>query len=155
MPPGTTPITAPTEIQNVTPAKLRDIFGPDAVLYSKVTQYGSVYQVVDSNTVVTASAKLVDLKCGEVLWRGVSSASGKELGANVNVGFGVVGVLVQAAVKQAAHSLTDESHGVAGLASQRLLSAKHPGGLLYGSRSPGTGPTEARRRLLSRHATGC
>ncbi|AOK24725.1 hypothetical protein WM34_33300 [Burkholderia ubonensis] len=129
-------LTNAAEIQDVPPAKLREIFGADAALYSKVSKYGSVYQVIDSTTVVTASAKLVDLKTGDVLWQGKGSASGKELGNNVNVGgFGIVGMLVQAAVKQIAHSLTDEAHDVAGLTSNRLLSAGPPTGLLYGPRS--------------------
>ncbi|KVK81916.1 hypothetical protein WJ47_07015 [Burkholderia ubonensis] len=129
-------LTNAAEIQDVPPAKLREIFGADAVLYSKVSKYGSVYQVIDSTTVVTASAKLVDLKTGDVLWQGKGSASGKELGNNVNVGgFGIVGMLVQAAVKQIAHSLTDEAHDVAALTSNRLLSAGPPTSLLYGPRS--------------------
>ncbi|KWE57971.1 hypothetical protein WL76_09775 [Burkholderia ubonensis] len=129
-------LTNAAEIQETSPAKLREIFGADAALYSKVSKYGSVYQVIDSTTVVTASAKLVDLKTGDVLWQGQGSASGKELGNNVNVGgFGIVGMLVQAAVKQIAHSLTDEAHDVAGLTSNRLLSAGPPTGLLYGPRS--------------------
>ena len=130
-------LTNAAEIQGVSAAKLREIFGADAALYSKVSQYGSVYQVVDSTTVVSASAKLVDLKAGDVLWQGSGRATGKELGTNVNVGgFGIVGMLVQAAVKQIAHSLTDEAHDVAGLTSNRLLSAGPPNGLLYGPRSP-------------------
>ena len=129
-------LTNATDIQATSPAKLREIFGADAALYSKVTQYGSVYQVIDSTTIVAASAKLVDLKTGDVLWQGTGRATGKELGNNVNVGgFGIVGVLVQAAVKQIAHSLTDEGHDVAGLTSRRLLSAGPPNGLLYGPRS--------------------
>ncbi|WP_423380110.1 GNA1162 family protein [Burkholderia sp. LMG 32019] len=44
-------------------------------------------------------------------------------------------VLVQAAVKQVAHSLSDEGHDVAALTSNRLLSAGPPKGLLYGPRS--------------------
>ncbi|KWK76035.1 hypothetical protein WM16_12990 [Burkholderia ubonensis] len=101
------------EIQETSPAKLREIFGADAALYAKVSKYGSVYQVIDSTTVVTASAKLVDLKTGDVLWQGEG----------------------RAAVKQVAHSLTDEAHDVAGLTSKRLLSAGSPNGLLYGPRS--------------------
>ncbi|QVN18579.1 DUF799 domain-containing protein [Burkholderia pyrrocinia] len=129
-------LTNAAEIQGTSPAKLREIFGADAALYSKVTKYGSVYQIVDSTTVVAASARLVDLKTGDVLWQGQGRATGKELGNNVNVGaFGIVGVLVQAAVKQVAHSLTDEGHDVAALTSNRLLSAGPPNGLLYGPRS--------------------
>ncbi|KWO50027.1 DUF799 domain-containing protein [Burkholderia territorii] len=130
-------LTNAAEIQGTSPTKLREIFGADAALYSKVTQYGSVYQIIDSTTVVAASAKLVDLKSGDVLWQGNGRATGKEMGNNVNVGaFGIVGVLVQAAVKQVAHSLSDEGHDVAGLTSNRLLSAGPPNGLLYGPRSP-------------------
>ncbi|MFD1555170.1 DUF799 domain-containing protein [Paraburkholderia silviterrae] len=129
-------MTMPAEMQATSPKKLRDIFGADAALYTKVTQYGSVYQVVDSNTVVAASAKLVSLGNGDVLWEGSASANGKELG-NVDFGSGsVIGMLVQAAVKQVAHSLSDESQEVAGLTSQKLLSAGPPNGLLYGPHSP-------------------
>src|ERR1700739_1894716 len=38
----------PPDIQEAAPAKLHDIFGADAALYMTVTQYGSVYQVLDS-----------------------------------------------------------------------------------------------------------
>ncbi|KVE96957.1 DUF799 domain-containing protein [Burkholderia vietnamiensis] len=130
-------LTNAAEIQGTSPAKLREIFGADAALYTKITKYGSVYQVLDSTTVVAASAKLVDLRSGDVLWQGAGRATGKELGNNVNVNaFGLVGMLVQAAVKQIAHSLTDEAHDVAALTSNRLLSAGPPNGLLYGPHSP-------------------
>ncbi|MDN7957682.1 DUF799 domain-containing protein [Burkholderia orbicola] len=130
-------LTNATDIQATSPAKLREIFGADAALYSKITQYGSVYQLVDSTTIVSVSAKLVDLKNGDVLWQGEGRATGKEVGNNMSVNaFGIVGALVQAAVKQVAHSLTDEAHDVAGLTSSRLLSAGPPNGLLYGPRSP-------------------
>ncbi len=130
-------LTAPTDIEGVAPAKLREIFGADTALYSKVTQYGSVYQVVDSTTVVAASAKLVELRTGDLLWQGAARASGKDLGGNASVnGLGLVGALVQAAVKQVAHNIMDESFPVAGLTSTRLLSAGPPRGLLYGPYSP-------------------
>lgn len=129
-------VTMPAEMQATSPKKLREIFGADAALYTKVTQYGSVYQVVDANTVVAASAKLVSLDNGDVLWEGRASANGKELG-NVDFGSGsIVGMLVQAAVKQVAHSLSDENQKVAGLTSEKLLSAGQPNGLLYGPHSP-------------------
>ncbi|WP_027817900.1 DUF799 domain-containing protein [Paraburkholderia bannensis] len=128
-------LTTPADIQGVSAAKLRQIFGADAALYTKVTQYGSVYQVVDANTYVTASAKLVNLGNGDVLWQGAAGASGKELG-NAYAQGGLVGALVQAAVKQIAHTLSDESWDVAGLTSRKLLSAGRTNGLLYGPHSP-------------------
>jgi hypothetical protein len=129
-------LTNANDIQNVAPDKLRSIFGADAVVYTKISQYGSKYMVIDSTTVVTASAKLVDLRSGNTLWSGAASATGKELGGNVNVNAGLIGALVQAAVKQVAHSLTDEAHDVAGLTSRKLLSSGGPNGWLYGPRSP-------------------
>jgi hypothetical protein len=132
-------LTTPNDIQAVSMDKLREYFGADAVIYPKVTKYGSVYQVVDSTTIVSASAKMVDLRTGDTLWVGSASANGKELGGNVNVGGGIIVALVQAAVKQVAHNVTDESHDVAALAANRLLKAGPPDGLLYGPRSPKVG----------------
>lgn len=128
-------LTTPADIQDVPAAKLRQIFGADAALYTRVTQYGPVYQVVDANTYVTASAKLVNLANGDALWQGAADASGKELGS-ASVGGGLIVSLVQAAVKQIAHTLSDESWDVAGLTSGKLLSAGQPNGLLYGPHSP-------------------
>ncbi|KVE26535.1 hypothetical protein WS67_12930 [Burkholderia singularis] len=130
-------LTNAADIQTVPAAKLREIFGADAALYTTVTQYGSVYTILDSTTAVAASAKLVDLHTGDVLWQGSGRATGKELGGNVNVGVGgLIGALAQAAIKQIAHTLTDEAVDVAALTSSRLLSAGQPGGLLYGPHSP-------------------
>jgi hypothetical protein len=127
-------LTAAADIQATSPAKLREIFGADAALYSKVTQYGTVYRVLDSATIVTASAKLVDLKTGDVLWQGRASASSNE--GNNSSGGGLIGMLVMAAIKQVANSLTDRSNDIAGVTSYRLLHAGPPNGLLYGPRSP-------------------
>lgn len=62
-------LTMAAEIDATSPEQLREIFGADAALYSKITQYGTVYHVVDGATVVTASARLVDLKTGDVYGR--------------------------------------------------------------------------------------
>lgn len=122
------------DIHGVPVAKLHDIFGADAALYITVTQYGSKYMVVSSSTVVSADAKLVDLKSGQTLWTGHASASNNE-GGN-NSGGGLIGMLVSAAVNQIIANVTDQGYKVAGTTSARLLSAGQPGGLLYGPRSP-------------------
>jgi hypothetical protein len=107
------------------------------VLYSKISQFGTVYHVLDSATVVTASAKLVDLKTGDVLWQGSASANSNE-GNNCSGG-GLIEMLVIAAVKQIANSMADRSHDIAAVTSYRLLHAGPPNGLLYGPRSPKSG----------------
>ncbi|PLZ03390.1 hypothetical protein CY652_06180 [Burkholderia sp. WAC0059] len=127
-------LTTAADIQATSPAKLREIFGADAALYAKVTQYGTVYHIVDSATVVTASAKLIDLKTGDILWQGSASANSNE--GNNSSGGGLIGMLIIAAVKQIANSLTDKSHDIAAVTSYRLLHAGPPNGLLYGPRSP-------------------
>jgi hypothetical protein len=127
-------LTLAGDIHGVPVDKLRQIFGADAALYITVSQYGGKYTVLDSAAVVTADAKLVDLKTGQTLWTGEASASSKER-HDIWVG-GVVGMLVTAAVKQIINSATDQSHDVAGITATRLLSAGQPDGLLYGPRSP-------------------
>lgn len=130
-------LSNPAEMQAVAPAKLKEIFGADAGLYINITRYGATYTVLNSEAVVAADAKLVDLKTGSLLWSGSAVASNNE-GNNSNSG-GIAGLLIAAVVKQILNNVTDASHPVAGLASQRLLSAGHLNGMLYGPHSPSYG----------------
>ncbi|MEN5093793.1 DUF799 domain-containing protein [Pseudomonas protegens] len=127
-------LTNPADIHGLSPAKLNEIFGADAGLYITVKEYGTSYMLISSETVVTASATLVDLKTGTTLWTGSARASSEE-GNNGNNG-GLVGMLITAAVKQIINTSTDAGHPIAGITSQRLLSAGQRTGLLYGPRSP-------------------
>ncbi|MCZ2497836.1 hypothetical protein GN316_13815 [Xylophilus sp. Kf1] len=127
-------LDSPADAQAVGVGKLREIFGADAALYVKVTRYGSSYTVIASDAVVSADARLVDLKNGSVLWSGTATASSAE--NRGNAGGGLVGLLVTAVVHQIIGSLTDASYPVAGVASQRLAAAGRPNGLLFGPRSP-------------------
>jgi hypothetical protein len=122
------------DIHELPPAKLKEIFGADAALYIRITKYGTSYQVIQSATVVSAEAKLVDLRTGAQLWDGSATASNQE-GGN-NSGGGLLGMLVTALVNQVISSATDAAHPVAGIAANRLLTAGTPDGLLYGPRSP-------------------
>ncbi|MBP4047800.1 DUF799 domain-containing protein [Chromobacterium violaceum] len=122
------------DIQAVSPAKLREIFGADAALYTTIKRYGVRYSVIDSVAEVEVSTKLVDLKNGQELWAG-SAAANNANNNNNNVG-GLVGMLVNAAIKQIVNSATDATYPVAGMASNMLLSAGRVNGVLYGPRSP-------------------
>jgi hypothetical protein len=126
-------LTTPDDIHAISPAKLREIFGADTALYIEVTDYGTKYMVISSATVVTASARLVDLKTGTVLWTGQATASDNQ---QQNNNAGLVGLLVQAAVTQVINSSLEQAHVIAGTASQQLLSASSARGILYGPRSP-------------------
>lgn len=121
------------DIHNVPLDKLKDIFGADAALYVTVTKYGATYTLLNSVVVVTANAKLVDLKTGALMWSGAASASDE--GGNNNSGGGLIGALVSAAIKQIVNNVTDSAYPVAAIATGRLLSSGQNAGLLYGPRS--------------------
>ena len=123
----------PPEMHEVAPQKLREIFGADAALYINIKQYGTSYAVLASESRVTAEARLVDLRSGQSLWQGEATASSAEGRSSSG---GLVGLLVQAVVAQIVESVTNRSHPIAGITSNRLLAAGRPSGMLYGPRSP-------------------
>ncbi len=127
-------LTNPSEIHQVSLKKLDEIFGTDAVLYIAVEKFGSSYNIISSESRVTASAKLLDVKTGDVLWEGNATAADTENEGNSQGG--VVGLLVNAIVKQIMSNVgTDPSLRVSSVTSARLLSA-HKNGMLFGPRSP-------------------
>ncbi|MCG3463683.1 DUF799 domain-containing protein [Xenorhabdus bovienii] len=126
-------VTEAQDIQNISYKKLHDIFGADAALYLDITQYGTQYLVISSDTRVSAAARLVDLRSGKQLWSGTATASSTE-NDNHSSG-GLIGMLVSAAISQIANTITDRGHDIAGITSNRLLSAGQYGRLLYGPRS--------------------
>lgn len=129
-------LDSPEDIQALAPEKLREIFGADAALYMEIQSYGTSYLVVKSDTVVAASARLVDLRDGKLLWQGSAKASSAESRSNQS---SLAGLLVQAIVEQIADTVTDQGHVIAGVTSQRLLAPRSPDGMLYGPRSPNYG----------------
>jgi curli biogenesis system outer membrane secretion channel CsgG len=60
--------TTPGEMHSVSLAKLRKVFGADAVLDVTIEEYGQKYQVLSSTTVVEARANLLNAKIGAILW---------------------------------------------------------------------------------------
>lgn len=126
-------LTVPDDIHQVDRAKLREVFGADAALYINVSDYGQRYFVIGSASVVTADARLVDLRTGTELWSGKATASSEE--GNNNQG-GLAGLLIGALVKQMLGTMTDQSYTIAKMTTTRLLSANVPGSLLPGPRSP-------------------
>ena len=123
----------PPEMHQAPLNKLKEIFGADAVLYITIESYGASYKVVSSDVVVTANAKLIDTKTGELLWTGQATASSAETDSSNN--YGLAGLLIKAIAKQIVSNVTDQGHVISRTTSSRLLSPK-PNGLLYGPRSP-------------------
>ncbi|HUL67352.1 MAG TPA: GNA1162 family protein, partial [Burkholderiaceae bacterium] len=113
-------------------------FGADAALYLTVSEYGSSYHILVSETAVRVNAKLVDLRDGALLWEGSARASSAEQQQQSQ---GLIGLLVTALVNQIIGSTTDAAYGYAGTAEARLISG--PEGVLYGPRSPKSGQPPA------------
>lgn len=58
-----------TQLANVDPAKFREMFGADAVLYVTIEEWDTNYYVVGGNVTVALQFKLVSTKSGETLWQ--------------------------------------------------------------------------------------
>ena len=139
-------LTVASDVHQVPVDKLHSIFGADSALYITVEEYGTSYVVISSETAVTVSASLVDLRTGVQLWQGKARASSSE--QQNNSGGGLVGMLVVAAINQIAETITDKGFEIAAITSSRLLSSDTYNGLLYGPRSPSYGqpvPSEKKK----------
>lgn len=123
-------LPTPGEMHQVPLAKLREVFGPDAVLYVTVTDWGTSYQVLASTTEVTIEAVLVDAETGTELWRG------RQTGArgSGDAGGGLAGMIASALVNQVVTSIDDPSVDVARSAAYGLFYSDR--GLLPGPYAP-------------------
>jgi hypothetical protein len=124
-------LPAPAEMHMVPLSKLNEIFAPDAVLYVTVKNWGTSYQVVNSSTAVTLSAKLVDARTGTKLWHGAYTQN-----HNTNNGGGsLLGMVASAIVNQVATSISDPSRSISSEAANVLFT--YPGrGLPLGPYHP-------------------
>lgn len=126
-------IQTAAEAQDIPLRKLRDVFKADSAIYLKVHRYGTSYQVLSSETSAAVEAKWIDLRTGDVLWKGRAAASSAE--QNQHQG-GLAVMLVSALVKQVAHTATDAAYTYAGMAGERLFATPRYNGILPGPRSP-------------------
>ncbi len=127
-----------TDAQQISPRRLREVFGADTALYLTVRSYGSVYRVISADAIVAVEGRLVDLRTGDTLWSGTANASSAEQRGNAQGG--LLGLVLQAVIEQVASNFNDRNHQVAGLAMRRLLSTAGPRGLLPGPRSAAAAP---------------
>lgn len=125
-------LPTPSEMHQVSLAKIDEIFGADAVLYMTVKQWGTSYQVLDSTTTVAVEGRLVHVKSGEVLWSGAESAHQSSSDNNQN---GIAGMLVGALVNQVVTSAADPSRPLSTQANTALFGNVNDG-LLVGRYHP-------------------
>ena len=120
------------EMHQIPLARIAEIIGADAVLYVDLKQYGSKFQVVSSNAVVTVTAKLVDTRTATVLWAGSATAQNNSNSGNSG---SFLAQLLAAAIVQAISSKADVSHGVCRLANAQLFESEGRA-LPYGPYNP-------------------
>jgi hypothetical protein len=135
-------LTVAEDIHQIAYQKLHEIYDADTAMYLTINQYGTSYMVLGSDTVVTVSAQLIDLRNGQLLWQGQARAASSEEQENHNQ-HGIIGMLVDAALTQVFETLADKGFDVAETATNRLFQVGTAGGLLPGPRSPqyGVQPT--------------
>ncbi len=119
------------EMHQASVKKIREIINPDAILYLTLERYGTSYVVVDSQTTVTVSGKMISTVTGEVIWEGRASAND----GSGSSGGGVAGILISAMIKQAVNSSFDQAHNIAPQANQQLFHNENSG-LLNGPYHP-------------------
>ncbi len=119
------------EMHQASVKKIREIINPDAILYLTLETYGTSYVIVDSQTTVTVSGKMISTVTGDVIWEGRASAND---GAQSGDG-GIAGILIGAMIKQAVNSSVDNAHNIAPQANNMLFSNENSG-LLNGPYHP-------------------
>ena len=110
--------------------RVREITGADAVLFVTLEQYGSKYQLINTATIVSVRAKLVDTHSQVLLWEGHGLAEQDSSGSG-SLLVDVLGALVA----QAVNSQTHPAHQLSRTANQNLFHSPSQG-LPYGPYSP-------------------
>jgi hypothetical protein len=105
------------EMHEVSPARIGEITGADAVLYIVLHQYGSKFLLLGTTTSVEVSARLVDTESGQVLWTGNALAQHNSSGNSGNL----LADLIGAAITQIVNSKTDPGHQVSRQANAQLF----------------------------------
>ncbi len=122
-------VPSPEEMAQVPLNKIREVIDPDAVLYMRVVEWGTKYQVLESVTVVHVRGRLVDTDTGIVLWEGEHTVRKSSSDGQDNI----VGMLVSAVINQIVTSISDPSREVANRTNTELF-LNQQDGLLLGPR---------------------
>jgi hypothetical protein len=116
-------LPAPEEMNAVPLEKLREIIGPDAVLYVHISEWGQKYQIVMSTAVTRAQLKLVDARTGVLLW----DAEAYAVQSSDSGGGGIASMLVNALANQIAGSMVDQTKNLSSIANATAISDKQQG----------------------------
>lgn len=116
-------ISEPFEMHQIPLDKLTEVFGADTVLKIQIDDFGQKYVLLSSNTVVGANAELIDLKTGQIIWKGRAQASE----GSGDAGAGLTGMMVAAVVDQVIDSLQSRVRDVARSANNFMIQSRSTG----------------------------
>lgn len=68
-------LTEPSQYRKIGIARLGEILGVDAVVFSKIDNVDRTYLILHSSINMGVSADMIDTRTGEILWQGKESAS--------------------------------------------------------------------------------
>lgn len=124
-------------INSLPPRKFREVFGADAVLKVRVTEWSSYYMVLASSVSVTMEMSLVDTETGETLWTRTRTESRSPESDSAGTGKpGLVETLVHAMIDAAVHAAITEYEPIAE-ANVEAMVGEVPAGD-YGKAEPGS-----------------
>jgi len=88
----------PEDMHSVPISKLKEVINADAVMYIHITKFGQKFELISSDTKVSATAKLVHSQTGTEIWKNNVRINIESDDAD---GGGILGDIIQAAVTQA------------------------------------------------------
>jgi hypothetical protein len=124
-------VVSPIEMRQVSPAKLYEIFGADALLDITIVNWGTSYSVINSTTEVALDYQLFDLGSGELIWSG----SGRAVDTSQSSGDGLGELVAQALAHAIVNTMSDKEIELAHRANWDVLHDRRSG-LLPGPRLP-------------------
>ena len=98
-------LPTPEEMNAVPLEKLYEHTGADAVLYTRIIDWGQRYQVLSSKAVTHAELRLIDARTGKLLWTTVAYAEQ----SSGDGGGGLAGALIGAIATQIMASYSDQT----------------------------------------------
>jgi hypothetical protein len=124
-------VSSPEDMHRVSLKKIGEIIHPDAVLYVSIKEWGTKYKIIDSQTIISVSARLVDTDTGTILWKNAKKVV-KSSNDNAN---NIIEMLIAALVNQVLSNFLDPSIGVANIVNKHLYYNDYSG-LLPGKYHP-------------------
>lgn len=120
-------LPTPGEMQAVPIGKLREHIGADTVLYVTINNWGQKFHIISSDTVVSASMRLVDARTGDQLWQGNAYAQSSSSSGSGSI----LESIVNAVIDQVSDTLSDATYPLAKSAVHASVN-KSKGGLPKG-----------------------